>query len=177
MAEERADTSSPGTLALGLLGRPHGVAGEMVFRPFNSEGVALHEFELPLAVTLVRGGEPVAAVIVKARPFKEGALVRLESVDTREAAAALTNAELLVPRSVLPPLDPDENYIDDLIGCTVTDQNGRARGVVRGAFWNGVQSILEVRDDAGGELLVPAVGEWLLRVDLERRAIEIDDHE
>jgi 16S rRNA processing protein RimM len=170
-------TSSPERLALGVLGRPHGVRGELVFHAFNPDGAQLPDLNLPLAVELRRSSGSRAAVVVAARPFKDGALVRLEGVASREDAAALTGHELCVARAELPALADDECYTDDLMGCAVFDLEGRSRGRVTAIFWNGSHDVLTVVDDGGQELLVPAVREFLASVDLPGRRIVVDPHE
>jgi 16S rRNA processing protein RimM len=164
-------------LALGVLGRPHGVRGELVFRPHNPAGVRLEELDLPLAVQLRnRDGGSQPAQIVAARAFGgEGSLVRLGGIDDRDQAARFTNSEVHVPRESLPPLEPGEFYVADLIGCRVQDVAGQDRGVVRQAYWNGSQDVLEIRDQAGNELLIPAAGDFLREVDVAARRLVIDD--
>jgi 16S rRNA processing protein RimM len=165
------------TLPLGTFGRPHGVRGELVLRLFNADGLALEEASLPLAVEVVRGETRAPATLVAVRAMADALLVRLEGVETREAAAAITNAELWVPRGSLPPLDPGEVYVEDLVGCTVVDGEGRVRGTVRASFWNGAQDVLTIDEPGGGELLIPAVTEFIRDVDLEARRIVVDTHE
>ena len=156
----------------------------MIFRPYNPGGTDLGELPLPLTVELRRknpgqaaAGDARPAVLVNARPFKDGSLVRFDGIASPEQASALTNAELCVPRDVLPPLDEGEFYVADLVGCAVEDTTGKARGVVSGCFWNGTQDILEIRQPDGEELMVPAVEDFLREVDLPGRRIVIDDHE
>jgi 16S rRNA processing protein RimM len=165
-------------LPLGVLGRPHGVRGELVFRPHNPAGVRLEELHLPLAVELRSpSGGVQPAQVAAARPFgTEGSLVRLAGIADRDQAARFTNSELHVPRKALPPLEDGEFYVADLVGCRVEDVAGQDRGVVRQAYWNGSHDILEIRDAAGNELLIPAVGDFLNEVDLQARRIVIDDH-
>jgi 16S rRNA processing protein RimM len=165
------------TLVLGVLGRPHGVRGEIVFHAFNPGGTPLSGLPLPLSVDLRRGRETVAATLIAARPFKDGALVRLEGVDGRDAAAARTGFEMAVPREALPPLAEGEHYTVDLVGCAVFDTEGRARGRVQGAFWNGTHEVLTVVDEAGDELLIPVIGDFFVEIDLPQRRLVIDPHE
>ncbi len=162
---------------LGVLGRPHGVRGELVFRAFNPDGVQLPELELPLVVELRRGNERRASTVASARPFQDGALVRMEGIADRDAAAGLTGFEVSVARAELPPLEEGEHYVDDLVGCAVFDLAGQSRGRVAALFWNGGHDVLSVLDDAGKELLIPAVPEFLTSVDLVGRRIVIDPHE
>jgi 16S rRNA processing protein RimM len=172
----------PVTLALGQLGRTHGVRGEIIFRPFNPDGVSLVELDLPVEVELRPRDAPPesparALVLEAARPFKDGALVRFEGVASPEEASRLTNQQLYVLRTALPPLSDGEFYISDLLGCAVTDVTGRDRGQVAGCYWNGTQDILQIRGPEGEETLIPAVEDFLREVDLAGRRIVIDDHE
>jgi 16S rRNA processing protein RimM len=165
------------TLLFGVLGRAHGIRGEIVLRPYNPDGVPIHDLELPLSVELGRGDRRERRTLVRARPFQGDALVAFEGVVDRDAAAALTGAEVYLPRAALPPPSEDEVYVEDLLGCSVYDLRGKLRGKVAGAFWNGGQDVLTVRDEQGGELLVPAVPDFIREIDLEQRRLVIDDHE
>jgi 16S rRNA processing protein RimM len=156
-------------IVLGAVGKPHGVTGEVWFRPHNAHG---RSFEGLRAVSLVREGVSRSYEIVKLRPTPDGAIVRLAGVDTREAAAALTLAEVRVARSALPPLGPGEYYVSDVIGCDVTDQSGRALGVVTGTFWNGAQDIM-ILGQGDAEVLIPLVPQFVVTVDAPSRKIVV----
>jgi 16S rRNA processing protein RimM len=169
-------TEARQTLPFGRLGRPHGVRGEIALRPFNAEGEGLDQEALPTAVELVRKEDRRAATLVAVRPANDVLLVRLEGVETRDQAAALTNFEVWLPRSALPALDEDEFFVEDLIGCQVVDVEGRLRGTIKSSFWNGAQDVLAL-DGPDGELLVPVVAEFIRSVDLEARRVIVDMHE
>ncbi len=164
-------------LRFGVLGRPHGVRGEIILRPYNAGGFALDEVEVPFSVDLEKGGSIVSRSLVAVRAAANDFLVRFEGIGDRDAAAALTNAVVLLPRDQLPELDPGEFYVEDLVGCEVFDQAGRRRGVVRGTFWNGAQDVLTIVDADGAEWMVPAVDDFLQEIDLEGRRIVVDAHE
>jgi 16S rRNA processing protein RimM len=149
----------------------------VVFRCFNPAGARLEDLELPLPVELRRASEIRAAVVRGARPFKNGSLVRLDGIATRDAATAVTGYHLCVPRTALPPLAEDECYTEDLIGCAVFDLAGKARGRVASVFWNGSHDVLVVLDERGDELLVPVVGDFLASIDLSQSLIVVDPHE
>jgi 16S rRNA processing protein RimM len=165
-----------GTLPFGRLGRPHGVRGEIALRPFNPDGDGLAETTLPAPVELVREKERRQMTLRSVRPANQALLVCFEGVETRDQAAALTNFEVWLPRQALPPLEADEFYVEDLIGCAVVDVQGRARGTIRSSFWNGAQDVLTL-EGPDGELLVPAVAEFIRSVDLEARQVIVDMHE
>jgi 16S rRNA processing protein RimM len=177
-ARDQALPPSPGHLPFGVLGRPHGVRGEIVLFPFNPDGARLERLRFPIDVEIVSQSRRQAAQILAARPFGQGeALLRIAGVDSREAVAAFTNSELHVMRAALPALAAGEVYVADLVGCAVYDLQGRLRGTVRSTFWNGSHDILSVVDDAGAEVLVPAAPGFIQQLDLAARTMVVDDHE
>ncbi|MGO9975359.1 MAG: ribosome maturation factor RimM [Solirubrobacteraceae bacterium] len=100
-------------------------------------------------------------------------ILRLEGCEDRDAAALLRGAELLVDRSVAPPLEDDEWWAEDLEGCSVHDA-GRPVGTVRQLLELPSCEVLEVaRADGGGDLLVPLVEAAVRTVDIRARAIDI----
>jgi 16S rRNA processing protein RimM len=168
----------PETVVLGVVGRPHGIRGELWLRPHNEHG---RSFEGLRTLLLVKGGARTTHQIVSLRPSPDGALVKLAGVDSREAAAALTLSEIRAPRAVLPPLAPGEYYVNDVVGCAVTHADGRALGVVAGTFWNGAQDLMIVKGGAGDaeERLIPLVSEFVVTVDVPGRTLVVswDDPE
>jgi 16S rRNA processing protein RimM len=163
------------TLALGVVGRPHGVRGELVFHPFNPAGARLEELPLPLVVELrPAAGPPRPATLATARPFKDRTLVSFQGLGDRDAAAALTRATLSVPRAVLPPLGEGEFYVADLVGLAVEDGQGAPLGTVAGAYWNGTQDVLRIEDPRGGERLIPVVPAFVRTVDTAGGRLVVD---
>jgi 16S rRNA processing protein RimM len=69
----------------------------------------------------------------------------------RDAAAALTNTRLYVPRGALPATaDGEEFYYADLLGMAVEDQAGAVLGTVVGVEDFGAGDLLEIAPAGGG---------------------------
>ena len=160
-------------MPFGILGRPHGTAGEISLHPFHSGGCRLDTVALPLAVTI---GDS-AATITAVRRTADGFLLKLDGVLTREKAASLTGQQLGLPKSTLPPLGAGEFYVEDLVGCRVEDSEGRVLGVVRSVFWNGAHDVMVIGDEERGERLLPAVPEFIVAVDRSTKCVVVDPHE
>jgi len=150
------------------------LAGEISLRPYNLHGQISGAGEL----TIVRrdGAGEVREVreirkVRAFRPVKGGYLVRLAGIDDREAAAALTHAEVRVARAALPALGSAEYYVDDVVGCLFEDEAGRALGVAREAFWNGAHDVATVLGEDGRERLIPLVPQVVLAADTAGRKI------
>jgi 16S rRNA processing protein RimM len=160
----------PEMLTIGVVGRPHGVAGELLFRPHH---LASDAIATVAAVTLRKDGRSRPFEIAAARPADKGWIVRFAGVNDRAAAAALTLAEVRVRRSELPPLEPGEYYVEDVVGCAVEDEVGRALGEVQSIFWNGAHDVATVVDASGVERLVPVVPDFVLAVDGPGRKMRV----
>jgi 16S rRNA processing protein RimM len=160
----------PETLPVGVLGRPHGVHGELILRPHDAGGRGLDGIRRLL---LVIGGRTVPYDVAGLRPVSGGYLVRFAGIADREAAAALTLAEVRVPRTALPPLAPGEFYVEDVVGCAVEDEAGRSLGVVKGTFWNGAHDVATVIADDGQERLIALVPEFVVAVDAPGRNLRV----
>ncbi len=162
-------------LPFGVLGRPHGIGGEIAFEPYNrAVGRVL---PTPLEVRLVRGESVRVASVSAWRPVHAGLLLRFAGVDTRDAVAELGGHVLQVPREILSPLASGEFYIEDIIGCDAVKKDGARIGRVAGTFWNGAQDVLTIVGDDGAEHLVPAVASCIHSFDPQARRLVVEYHD
>jgi 16S rRNA processing protein RimM len=140
-----------GRVCLGQIGAAHGVRGEVRLRSFTADPAAIANYG-PLETDDGRVFE-----ITSLRPAKDHFVASLAGIADRNAAAALANTKLYVPRERLPEPDAaDEFYYADLVGLTVVDRAGRELGTVIAVHNFGAGDLIEVRPDAGGDTeLVP----------------------
>jgi 16S rRNA processing protein RimM len=138
-------------VCLGQIGAAHGVRGEVRLRSFTSDPAAITDYG-PLETEDGRVLE-----IETLRPAKDHFVARLAGIRDRDAASALTNAKLYVPRERLPQTDSaDEFYHADLIGLAAVDQTGRTLGTVVAIHNFGAGDLIEVKPQTGGSTeLVP----------------------
>ena len=154
-----------------MLGKPHGVRGEIGLRLFNSETPSLTELD---SITIERNGKREVHVVERARPFTSGLLITLAGVTSRQQAAALTNSRVRVARATLAPPAPGEFYVSDVIGCEVFGEEGAVRlGVVRETFWNGAHDVMVIDGAGGAEHLIPLLPDFLSAVDVGARRIQV----
>jgi 16S rRNA processing protein RimM len=138
-------------VCLGQIGAAHGVRGEVRLRSFTSDPAAIADYG-PLETEDGRVLE-----IEALRPAKDHFVARLSGIGDRDAASALTNTKLYVPRERLPRTeDPDEFYHADLIGLAAVDRAGKTLGTVMAIHNFGAGDLIEVRSQTGGSTeLVP----------------------
>ena len=88
----------------------------------------------------------------------------------REAALALKGAEVSVRRSDFPPLQGDEVYWVDLLGCELSNREGQSLGCVVAVDDHGAHPIL--KSDTG--TMIPFVEAYVLEVLPEEGRIVVD---
>lgn len=162
----------PETLPVGILGRPHGLRGEISLRPHNASG---RDLARVTELILEREGGPAGPGEVRSlqsiRRGADGWLVKFVGVDARSDVEPLTNVPVRVRRAALPPLEPGEFFVADTVGCDVFGEDGRRLGTVADAFWNGAHDVLLVKGQ--GELLIPAVAQFVRSVDAAARKVVV----
>ena len=144
-----ARPASGDRVCVARIGAPHGVRGEVRLWSFTGDPSAVAAYG-PLTAADGRVFE-----IASLRPAKDCFVARLKGVADRDAAEALRNIDLYVPREKLGPPGEDEFYHADLIGLVAVDTAGVEMGTVIAVQNFGAGDILEIAPKRGETLLVP----------------------
>ena len=157
-------------ICLGQIGAAHGVRGEVRLRSFTSDPAAIADYG-PLETEDGRVFE-----IETLRPAKDHFVARLSGIRDRDAARALANTKLYVPRERLPQTDePDEFYHADLVGLAVIDRAGQRLGTVVAIHNFGAGDLIEVRiEDSGNTEMVPFDATHVPAIDLAAGKLVVD---
>ena len=164
-------------VAIGRLGAPKGVRGDLKVSSYSGESAhfyRLETVELRPRPGTDRGGSPPRRLrVIRVEGEGPSLTLAFEGYATPEAARALTGLELVVPREAASPLGPDEWYIDDLVGLSLVAE-GKKLAVVVSVIEGGAEPWLEVRRVAGeGLSLVPFRKVFVGEVDLAAGTIEL----
>lgn len=161
---------NPDELEVGRVSKAHGIAGELRIVPHWESSDALSQVsELWLTVN----GRRAAYEVERARSVPRAYLVKLRGVDDRNAAEALHGATVSVARAVLPPLEPGEYYLIDLVGAKVNGPGGEV-GEVQGVVSHPTVDVIVVRLPDGKLVEQPLSEPWLERVDVAARQIVLN---
>jgi 16S rRNA processing protein RimM len=93
--------------------------------------------------------------------------LRIEGCEDREAAEGFRGNELLIPTPDVEPLPDGVYYRWQILGLTVNEENGRYLGTVVDILETGANDVYIIRGDDARELLLPAIKDVILEVDLE----------
>jgi 16S rRNA processing protein RimM len=156
-------------ICVARIGAAHGTTGEVRLWSFTADPLAVGRYGA-LATKDERTIE-----IEALRPAKGFLIARIKGVTDRNAAEALRNGDLFVPRDRLPPPAADEFYHADLIGLAAEDVARRPIGTVIAVHDFGAGDILEIAPVAGGEtMLLPFTAAVVPEIDIAAGRIVID---
>ncbi|MFB0546684.1 MAG: ribosome maturation factor RimM [Anaerolineae bacterium] len=93
-------------------------------------------------------------------------LLKLEGCSDRNAAEKLRGQLVQIPIEKAMPLGEDEYYLHQILGLTVWTTDGECLGVVREILFTGSNEVYVVQGE-GREILIPALEDVVLEVDLE----------
>ncbi len=166
--KDASGQNGPVYLAVGQLRRPHGVRGEMLM-------TVLTDFpeRLKPKKRLFVGDQHEPLLIRSLRHHAEGMLISFQGLDTPEDVGRFRNQYVFVDAADLPPLPEGEYYHHQLIGLQVFSEDEAHLGVLTEIIETGANDVYVVTDDAGGEILLPAISEVVLDVDVERGRMRV----
>jgi len=156
-------------IELGTVGAPFGVRGWVKLRSYTDPPDRLLEHRNLLLN--VGGGWKLYSVEASGRSGAQ-LTVKLAGVSGRGEASALRGAGISVPRSELPPRGPRDYYRADLVGFEVVNLAGMRLGRLEHFVEVPAHAIMVVR--GAREVWVPAVPQYLRRVDLQARRVVVD---
>lgn len=145
----------------------HGVRGEMKALPLCDGAAFLAKFKRLFTSADGAGETRVLGVRAQGNVI----LLRLDGVTDMDAARAqvgrtyyLAKADAKLPRG--------RYFIDDLLGCDVVDADtDRVYGQLTNVDRPAAQDIYTVTDGAGEEHMLPAVPEFVRKIDIDARKI------
>ena len=149
-------------LQLGVVSSTHGIRGEVKVFPTTDDAARFKKLK---KVLLDTGKEKITLEVQSARFFKQFVIVKFRGIDNINDVEKYKGRSLLVPREDAVRLEENEYYIADLIGMTVYTEEGRF-GVLRDVMETGANEVYIVDSDEHGEVLIPAIRQCILDVDV-----------
>jgi len=157
-------------LQVGIITSPHGVRGEVKVYPTTDD---IKRFKRLKEVILDTGKERLNLEIEGVKFIRQLAVIKFRGYDNRDDVEHLRQKPLLIPRSSAVKLRRGEYFIADLIGLKVLDEDGGEIGVLKDVMTTGANDVYVINLNDGRELLLPAIKQCVLAVDVEAGFIRI----
>jgi 16S rRNA processing protein RimM len=158
--EEFHRASEPDFLIVGRIIRPHGVRGDVSMMIITDYPERLLDTEI-----LYVGPTHRPHRVVGARRHRDAILLRFEGVPDRDGAEAFRNQFVYIRRCDAVPLEEGEFYFHQLENIRVVTDEGEELGRLVNFIETGANDVYIVHGPRG-ELLLPAIPEVILHVDV-----------
>ena len=156
-------------LKVGVITTTHGIRGEVKVYP-TTDADRFLDLEYVLLDT---GREKRKLEIENVKYFKNLVILKFRGIDNINDIEMYKKRELWVPREEAQELGEDEYYIADLQGLNVVLEDGTEFGTLRDVMETGANDVYIINSKEHGEVLLPAIKECILNVDLESNTMTI----
>lgn len=156
-------------LRVGVISSTHGIRGEVKVFPTTDDPARFKKLK---KVLLDTGKERLDMEIQSVKFFKQFVIVKFRGVDNINDIERYKGKSLLVPRGDAPALEENEYYIADLIGMEVFAGEEHF-GVLKDVMETGANEVYIVDSDRHGEVLIPAIRDCILDVNVKDGIMKI----
>lgn len=157
-------------LQVGVISSTHGVRGEVKVFPTTDD---MNRFKKLKQVILDTGKEKMILEVQGVKFFKQFAILKFEGIDNINDIEKYKGKSLFVDREHAVKLKKDEYFIADMIGMDVYTEDDKIFGVLNDVIETGANDVYAISSEEYGEVLVPAIKQCILKVDIENKKMII----
>ncbi len=154
---------------VGIYTNTHGVRGEVKVFPTTDDPERFRK--LKHVILRTKQGD-LDLKVASVRFAKQMVLMKFAGIDNINDIERYKGSGLYVPREEAIPLKEGEHYIADMIGIQVSSDEGEDLGTLTEVIQTGANDVYVVSRD-GRELLIPAIRECILHVDVEQEKMMV----
>lgn len=157
-------------LQVGVITQTHGVRGEVKVFPTTDDP---ERFKKLKKVLLDTGKEMLPLEVQGVKFSKQFVIVKFKGIDNINDIERYKRCPLLVERQDAVKLEENEYFIADMLGIDVVTEDGEDFGVLKDVIETGANDVYVIDSREHGEVLVPAIRECILEVDVEARKMTV----
>ena len=157
-------------LQVGVITQTHGVRGEVKVFPTTDDAARFKKLK---HVMLDTGKETLPLEIESVKFFKQFVILKFKGFDNINDIERYKRCPRLIERENAVPLEEGEYFIADMIGMKVITDEGENFGILKDVMETGANDVYVIEHPSEGEVLVPAIKECILDVDIENRQMKI----
>ena len=151
-------------LQVGVISSTHGVRGEVKVFPTTDD---VKRFKNLKHIYLDTGKEQMSLEIEGVKFFKQFAILKFKGIDNINDIEKYKGRPLFIDREDAVELEDDEYYIADMIGISVFTEDGKQFGTLKDVMETGANDVYIIDSNEHGEVLLPAIKECVLDVNIE----------
>ena len=152
-------------MQVGIISSTHGVHGEVKVFPTTDDVKRFKKLKDVLLA--LPNGEKLPLTIEQVKFFKQFVILKFKDFDSINDIEKYRGMSLYVTRENAVKLAKDEYFIADLIGLDVVDENDIRIGELKDVMETGANDVYVITKPDGSELLLPAIRQCVLEVQVE----------
>ena len=170
------EKSMEDVLQVGIVTSTHGIKGEVKVFPTTDDA---KRFQRLKQVILDTGKEKIYLRIEHVKFFKNMVILKFAGLDTMDDVVKYRQKSLYVERKDAVKLQKDEYFIADLIDIEVFTEEGARLGRLTDVITTGANDVYVVRlaqadgGETGKEILIPAIRQCILDVNIEEKKMTV----
>jgi 16S rRNA processing protein RimM len=157
-------------LRVGIITTTHGIHGEVKVFPTTDD---TNRFKDLKEVFLDMGKSLMPLEIEDCKFFKNVVILKFKGIDDIDEIEKYRSKDLLVTRENAVKLEEGEYFIYDLIDCEVFTDEGSKLGMLSEVLTNAANDVYVVKTETGKDILIPAIRDCILGVDIDRKKITV----
>lgn len=157
-------------LQVGVITATHGVRGEVKVFPTTDDKARFADLK---KVILDTGKEKINFEIEGVKFFKQFAILKFKGINHINDVEKYKRCPLFVERKDAVALEEDEYFIADMLGMEVVTEDEMHFGILKDVIETGANDVYVIDSDAHGEVLLPAIRECILEVDVAAQRMKI----
>ena len=157
-------------LQVGAVTSTHGLAGEVKVFPTTDDP---KRFKKLKQVLLDTGKDMLPLGVEHVKFFKNMVILKFKGYDRNEDIMGFKGKNLYVAGANAVRLKKDEYFIADLIGMKVYTEDEAYLGELTEVITTGANDVYTVRMENGKDVLIPAIGQCILNVDVEHETMQV----
>ncbi|MFW2330971.1 MAG: ribosome maturation factor RimM [Nitrospinota bacterium] len=159
-------------IAIGKIGRKHGLLGEIKLYPYFFDAINSNiGRELILQDYQAKNRQKLR--LLNVRGASHALIAKFESIDSPSEAGKLTNLLLSTEKMNLPPLPANKYYYEEIVDLKAYNESDIEVGKLAGFFEAGEKDVWIFKQSDGSEFMLPCIDEFIVSVDLEAEKIVI----
>lgn len=157
-------------LRVGVISSTHGIRGEVKVYPTTDDPERFLDLD---EVILDTGREHKILEIEGVKFFKNQVILKFKGYDNINDIEKYLKKDLLVDREHAVELGENENFIADLIDMEVVTDEGKVLGTLTDVIETGANDVYAVKTPEGKELLLPAIRDCILDVNVDEKRMTV----
>lgn len=157
-------------LQVGAITQTHGLKGEVKVFPTTDD---VNRFKKLKNVLLDTGKENIELEIESVKFFKQYVILKFKGIDNINDVEKYKGKSLFVTRENAVKLKKNEYFITDMIGMKVITDEEKDFGVLKEVMQTGANDVYVVETVDGKEVLLPAIKQCILEVDIENQLMKV----